>query len=176
MPDQIIDGHHNRLAALADDIRKLETGIRRSADQIAEDIVAAGQRLIEAKALLPHGAWTDWLHQHCNISERTARRYMKIARSDLKTATLADLGMTAALANLSREAWCERAYEAYRKAVRLMAADDCAALDVLATEIADPLDRLDFWRRIQDADRTNPFGLIGVIAARAASLPPVPDR
>lgn len=41
-----------------------------------------GQVLIDAKAavLAANGSWGDWLEQECNISARTARRFMTIAR------------------------------------------------------------------------------------------------
>jgi hypothetical protein len=44
-----------------------------------EHAVAAGELLLEAKALIPHGQWLPWLREHAYIPERTAQRYMKIA-------------------------------------------------------------------------------------------------
>ena len=42
-------------------------------------IVTAGRILIEAKAEIPHGLWTDWLSAKTPISERTAQQLMRIA-------------------------------------------------------------------------------------------------
>jgi DNA modification methylase len=55
--------------------------------------IAAGNALLEAKALLKHGQWLPWLNDNCLISERTASLYMRLARHapDLKSATVADL-------------------------------------------------------------------------------------
>lgn len=76
--------HHNELAALAADIRLAHEAARRSALETAEHVMQAGHKLIEAKAMLPHGSWSTWLREHCDLSERTARRYMQVARSGLK--------------------------------------------------------------------------------------------
>jgi hypothetical protein len=68
----------------------------------------AGRLLLEAKAALPHGAWLPWLRANCKVPERTAQRYMRLAR-DLpalleaeNSASLADLTMTEALDVLDR--------------------------------------------------------------------------
>jgi hypothetical protein len=39
----------------------------------------AGQLLLEAKARLRHGAWLPWLAANCDVKERQARNYMRIA-------------------------------------------------------------------------------------------------
>ena len=87
---------HNRLTALAAEIRALHNGIRRNAEQIARDALEAGRQLIEAKALLPHGQWEPWLRDHVAISPRSARLYMQLARSGAEIGTVADLGLKAA--------------------------------------------------------------------------------
>jgi Protein of unknown function (DUF3102) len=43
--------------------------------------LAAGDLLIEAKAQLKHGQWLPWLKEHCEISERTAQNYMRLAKN-----------------------------------------------------------------------------------------------
>ena len=48
----------------------------------------AGEALLTVKARLPHGQLGPWVEANCDFSERTARRYMWLAR---KTATVADL-------------------------------------------------------------------------------------
>lgn len=88
--------HHNRLAALAADIRSAHTGVRDAAKTAAEKAIEAGRALIEAKGLLKHGQWLPWLKEHCQLSERTAQLYMHIARLGLESASVADLGLKAA--------------------------------------------------------------------------------
>jgi hypothetical protein len=87
---------HNQLAALAADIRSLHAGIRRGAEQIARDAIEAGRQLLEAKSLVRHGEWELWLRDNVDISPRTARLYMQLSRSGLKTAAIADLGLAGA--------------------------------------------------------------------------------
>jgi hypothetical protein len=86
----------NRLATLADGIRALHRSIVRDAEQIARDAIEAGKLLIEAKQALEHGQWGQWLRENCDLSARTARRYMALARSDLQIGRVANLGLTAA--------------------------------------------------------------------------------
>jgi hypothetical protein len=63
--------------------------------------IAAGDALRKAKELVgQHGTWLAWVREHCDFTERTAQRYMRLAAnatrvSDLGTvrealATLAD--------------------------------------------------------------------------------------
>lgn len=66
-----------------------------------EAILTIGQRLIEAKALLPHGEWIPWLEEQVEFSERTARNFMRLARSWTNRQALADLGAAKALTLLA---------------------------------------------------------------------------
>jgi hypothetical protein len=126
---------HNRLEALAGDIRQAHAESRASAEQAAERAIAAGHALIEAKDLVQHGEWASWLEKNAGFSERTARRYMQLARSGLKTATVADLGIRAAAASLAKAAeqrnWATGLDEA-----------DVARLDEIAGEIKSTLARV----------------------------------
>lgn len=131
---------HNYLAALAADIRALHSGIRRNAEQVARDAIEAGNRLIEAKSLVQHGEWEAWLREHAAISPRTAQRYMRMARSGLKSDTLADLGLAAAADAVSIDAERIRIH-ARRAWANLMAAG--LRLGEVKDEIGD--DRLHQW-------------------------------
>lgn len=86
----------NRLAVLAAEIQDADGRVRRSAEEAAAAALDAGHRLIEAKALLPHGKWLPWLKDHAGISDRTARRYMQIAKSGMEIGHVADLGIRGA--------------------------------------------------------------------------------
>lgn len=71
---------------------------------IRQGITAAieiGERLIEAKAQLKHGEWLPWLREKIGIPERSASRFMQLARECPKSAKLADLGVSKALALLA---------------------------------------------------------------------------
>ena len=65
----------------------------------AEGVTPAVARLYgainaERVAVAPgaHGEWQTGLRENCGLSERTAQRYMQLARSGLKSATVAHLG------------------------------------------------------------------------------------
>ena len=65
--------------------------------QAGEAILGIGQRLIEAKEMLPHGEWLPWLTERVEFSPRTAQNFMRLAREWSNTQTLADLGASKAL-------------------------------------------------------------------------------
>lgn len=41
-------------------------------------VIEIGRRLVEAKAVLPHGEWSTWLQEEVDFSQSTANNYMKI--------------------------------------------------------------------------------------------------
>lgn len=70
--------------------------------QIATGFMDLGDRLIEAKEMLPHGEWLPWLEREMHFSERTAQKYMAIAREYKGNPQLAsDLGSEKAFALLA---------------------------------------------------------------------------
>jgi hypothetical protein len=45
--------------------------------------IRAGELLVSAKECVEHGAWTQWLDDNCpDISEETARLYMRLAKNE----------------------------------------------------------------------------------------------
>lgn len=62
-----------------------------------EHAMAAGDLLLEAKALVAHGQWLPWLAEHCEMSERTAQLYMRTA----KNREAVELQMRNAIADLT---------------------------------------------------------------------------
>lgn len=92
----------NRLAILAADIRAACAEIRLSAEAMAERVIGAGHALIEVKRSVPHGLWAAWLSEHTELSARTANRYMQLAGSGVKSATVAELGLRAATEAVAR--------------------------------------------------------------------------
>ncbi len=52
-----------------------------AADQAGlEHYRRAGQMLVEAREQIPHGSWARWLTKNFELSDRTANRYMRLAR------------------------------------------------------------------------------------------------
>lgn len=66
-----------------------------------EAILAIGKGLIEAKAMLEHGEWLPWLNEKVEFSERTANRFMRIAKEYSNPTLVSDLGARKALALLA---------------------------------------------------------------------------
>ena len=64
----------DQLAEHANEIRKLRTHAR-------ADIIAIGEHLIKAKKLAGHGHWHSWLKQEFGWEDRTAQRYMAVAKA-----------------------------------------------------------------------------------------------
>ena len=58
----------------------------------ADAVIGLGNCLIEAKSMLAHGEWLDWLAENLNLSERSAQELMQIARNCSNPRALADLG------------------------------------------------------------------------------------
>src|SRR5215831_1048294 len=70
----------NSLADLAARIRAEHEKVVLALKRGVERAIAAGDLLIEAKALLKHGQWLPWLRDDVGIPARTATRYMELAR------------------------------------------------------------------------------------------------
>lgn len=85
----------NTLPALAAEIRAAHARVKMSTLMAAEQAVEAGRLLIEARALVAHGGWADWLARHVGFSDRSARRYMQLARAGFNSATVAEFGLRA---------------------------------------------------------------------------------
>lgn len=62
-----------------------------------EAILTIGRCLTEAKQAIPHGEWLPWLNERVEFSERTAQKFMRLAREWSNPSTLADLGASKAL-------------------------------------------------------------------------------
>ena len=58
---------------------QLEIEIKFYLGRTAQNIIEVGKRLIQAKSLVNHGHWQDWLQNNFDLTERTARRFMQCA-------------------------------------------------------------------------------------------------
>jgi hypothetical protein len=110
------------LADLAARINAEHEAVTRYLRHGLESALAAGELLLEAKAQLKHGGWLPWLSAHCEIPERTAQLYMKLARHAVEIRKTADLTINGAVALISdiedrREAVVRDAAPACEKAV-----------------------------------------------------------
>jgi hypothetical protein len=92
----------DRLGELAAQVRVEHRAVLADARSMLLHAVAAGEALLEAKALIGHGSWLNWL-SGVGLEPRTAQRYMRIARNTSAVSYLPnDASMRDALDALSR--------------------------------------------------------------------------
>lgn len=72
-------------------------------EKVAVYIIEIGRRLVEAKAIIPHGEWGDWLKNRVEFSQKSANDYMNFYREygDEQMSLLAYSSNSQALSNLS---------------------------------------------------------------------------
>lgn len=62
--------------------------------QTAQNIIEIGKRLIQAKEMVPHGEWENWLKNEVDFSYRHAVRLMQTAREFANMPTLAGMSVS----------------------------------------------------------------------------------
>lgn len=88
--------------SLAVEVRTIVQVAQRQIHQVvASAAMDIGDRLTEAKKLVPHGEWEAYVKERCGLSPRTAQTYMQMAASREKAQTFADLPFSKALALLA---------------------------------------------------------------------------
>jgi hypothetical protein len=90
------------LVDLAARIRTEHEKACRSARATVESALRVGDLLLEAKKLVDHGGWIEWLEHHCDLSRRTAETYMRLARNRPNAQLSAHLTIEATLKALAR--------------------------------------------------------------------------
>lgn len=87
----------DNLSALADRIRDEHEAVVNAMCHAVAHAISAGEALIQAKAAVPPGNWHRWLRSNCDLSRRTALRYMQFAvhRAELRARGL-DISVRAA--------------------------------------------------------------------------------
>jgi hypothetical protein len=89
-----------RLAVLAERANVEHHAFETTQSAALAHAIAAGTALIEAKSLVRHGEWLDWVAEHCDFTDRTAQRYMQLARNPSRVSDLSSV--REALAALTR--------------------------------------------------------------------------
>ena len=72
--DELITAQDNATA-----LPQLELEIKFYLGQTAQNIIEVGKRLIQAKSLVNHGHWQNWLQNNFQLSQMTANRFMNVA-------------------------------------------------------------------------------------------------
>lgn len=70
---------------------EIQVIVRQAHRVVCSAAIEIGERLIEAKKMVPHGEWEDYVSVRCGFKPRTAQAYMQIAASREKAQTFADL-------------------------------------------------------------------------------------
>lgn len=100
--------------------RPIKTLVPLIKDELAEADAAglehyrqAGEMLIEAKDQISHGSWSPWLKKNFELSQDTARRYMRLARiDDFKTVLKDGIGLYEAIGQKQGRAKWKPLFEA----------------------------------------------------------------
>ena len=80
---------------------QLEEEIKVHLNQIKQNIIEIGKRLIIAKSLVKHGEWIYWLENNFKLSYRTAKNFMDCAERFPNVKSIADLNSTQMIQLLS---------------------------------------------------------------------------
>lgn len=94
--DELITTQDNAVA-----LPQLELEIKFYFGQTAQNIIEVGKRLIQAKQLVNHGHWLDWLQNNFQLSQNTAGRFMQVAERFSNSATSQTLNQSQMIALLS---------------------------------------------------------------------------
>lgn len=118
-----------------------------AAGEALRHALRAGELLTRAKAALKHGGWTEWLRENTEIPQRTAQRYMQIARdwpkiTEANAPRVADLSVRGALTAIT---------DVTSRVAALPAADQVRVVDKLGTRGA--IRRQDIARAARDYRR-----------------------
>jgi hypothetical protein len=104
----IAQPNSNRLPIIANSINEHLAAAEQATKRGLEHAIAAGMLLIEAKELVAHGQWLEWLQANCPaVGHRQAQTYMRLARhrhwlETFKNAATAHLTIAAAEALVGR--------------------------------------------------------------------------
>lgn len=94
------------LSDLAHRINEATTAAESHARSAMEYALTAGALLVQAKTLVSHGAWQQWVEANCTIAPRTASAYMRLAQRlpelpDAERQRVADLPLRDAIRTIS---------------------------------------------------------------------------
>lgn len=94
------------LAKLAEAINRAHRGVIAAAMVGLAHARRAGEHLLEARALVPHGQWETWVAANCEAQLRTCQQYMQVARgwNQLEAKSATRFALRAALRVLAESA------------------------------------------------------------------------
>jgi hypothetical protein len=81
-PPELLGREPSTLAELGPRIRSSHERLVSGAREIVLRAIEIGKDLMKAQALGGYGKWGKWLEENCALNERTALRYMEIAKGE----------------------------------------------------------------------------------------------
>lgn len=136
MNTTLITADNQRLDSLATQINSATKAAEAGARAAITAALAAGNSLIEAKKLVPHGEWETWLTQNCEVAPRTAQAYMRLAKTlplldGAEAQRVADLPLREAMRAIATDPVCppKPPYRQIRVTNRSAADAACSALN-----------------------------------------------
>jgi len=69
-----------QLASLARQANEHHAAVQQHESGVLREAIAAGHALLAARSHVAEGAWLAWIKTNCAFTERTARRYLAVAR------------------------------------------------------------------------------------------------
>lgn len=91
-----INDRNNRLTDLAERVKAAEGAMNAASKEMGLRAIEAGKLLLEAKGECPHGGWLPFL-ERAGMQERQAQRLMSLVNAGIKSDTVSEIGMRAAL-------------------------------------------------------------------------------
>lgn len=134
------------------DIETITTEIIQLKQDAGNAILGIGQRLIEAKSMLSHGEWLAWLEERVEFSERTATRFMRLAREWTNQTALSDLGATKALTLLALP---PEERETFMAESHLVGGEEKTVVDMTSRELERAIKERDAARQEAEAARAD---------------------
>lgn len=98
---EVLRGQLQGQAPAERSIESITAEIIQRKQNAGKEIIAIGNCLIEAKAMLSEGEWLTWLSDQVDFSPRTAQRFMRLAKEWTDATALSHLGATKALTLLA---------------------------------------------------------------------------
>ena len=134
------------------DIEAITTEIIQLKQDAGNAILGIGQRLIEAKAILPRGEWLPWLEERVEFSERSAQNFMRLAREWSNPQALADLGASKALTLLALP---PEERETFMAESHLVGGEEKTVVDMTSRELERVIKERDAARQEVEAARAD---------------------
>lgn len=134
------------------DIETITTEIIQLKQDAGNAIIGIGQRLIEAKAILPRGEWLPWLEERVEFSERSAQNFMRLAREWSNPQALADLGASKALTLLALP---PEERETFMAESHLVGGEEKTVVDMTSRELEKAIKERDAARQEAEAARAD---------------------